>query len=240
MDCILGMGLLREYVVEFDYTLPAIRLFNPDTFVPDPKALVVPFQIDRNNPVGDITIEMQDGFRFTASMVLDTGAGYYSAILAPSLAAKHDVVSHAAKTARRPDRPRGTGERYEFCQLVPPVSVWEALDWMSRSSACWNRIPQGFRGTACWVLRFLTDSPRRSTIATSSSIWFPTHASIKNRCSIQVGWGFGGKLAMEPIGWRLCSPELQRRPRSCRKVTCWRSSTGRKPAASIPLEYIND
>ena len=42
MDCVFGLGLLHDYVVEFDYLTPALRIFNADTFRPSPDAVSLP------------------------------------------------------------------------------------------------------------------------------------------------------------------------------------------------------
>ena len=119
MDCVLGLGLLRNYVVELDYTTPSVRLFHPSGFVPDPKASVIPFHLDRNNPVADVTFAFRDGYRLDASLVLDTGAAYYSAALIPSVIARSAISSHARSTAKRPNRSKGTGGEISIAATRP-------------------------------------------------------------------------------------------------------------------------
>ncbi len=122
MDCILGTGLLRNYTVEFDYTAPQLRLHEPSSYVPDPRAVSIPFHLDRNNPISDIVIDFGDGMNGTASVVLDTGAGFYSAVLMPAAVERLHASSRQLKAAKRPDRPRGTGGELSI-QSVRPASI---------------------------------------------------------------------------------------------------------------------
>lgn len=119
MDCVLGTGLLRNYIVEFDYSTPAVRLYDPEQFAPPERAMVIPFRLDRNTPVGEATIEFGDGAKLTASLALDTGAAFYTSVLMPRFIAKSNVRQHAARTARRPDHPKGTGGEVSVLSTRP-------------------------------------------------------------------------------------------------------------------------
>lgn len=81
MDCVLGLGLLRDYVVQFDYVTPALRIFDADRFRP-PDAPPLPFDLDRfRNPHMKARLHLGDGGSVEGDFMVDTGAGYYSAVL---------------------------------------------------------------------------------------------------------------------------------------------------------------
>ena len=100
MDCVMGVSLLKAYVVEIDYVTPQVRLFTAGQFRPDSTTRSIPFRIERSNPIGDIAIVFDDSHRVTASVILDTGAAYYSAALTAAFIGKNNVRTPALKTAR--------------------------------------------------------------------------------------------------------------------------------------------
>jgi hypothetical protein len=118
----VSRGLLRNYAVEFDYTAPQLRLHDASSYTPDPRAVSIPFRIERNNPIGDIVIDFGDGKNGTASVLLDTGAGFYAAVLMPAAVERLHASSRQLKAAKRPDRPRGTGGELSI-QSVRPTSI---------------------------------------------------------------------------------------------------------------------
>lgn len=42
MDCVFGLGLLQDYVVEFDYLAPRLRIFGAANFQPAATAVAIP------------------------------------------------------------------------------------------------------------------------------------------------------------------------------------------------------
>lgn len=82
MDCVLGLGILQDYVVQFDYAKPELRLFEAASFQPSLKATEVPFELDRSRlPYVKTTMRLPGGDSVAASLILDTGASYYGAVL---------------------------------------------------------------------------------------------------------------------------------------------------------------
>jgi hypothetical protein len=82
MDCVFGLGLLQDYVVEFDYLTPRLRIFEAANFKASATAVAVPFEIDRfRNPFLETRISLTKGNDVRASLLLDTGGGTYSAVL---------------------------------------------------------------------------------------------------------------------------------------------------------------
>ena len=76
MDCVFGLGLLQDYVVEFDYLTPRLRIFEAANFKASTTAVAVPFEIDRfRNPFIETRISLTTGNDVRASLILDTGGG---------------------------------------------------------------------------------------------------------------------------------------------------------------------
>jgi hypothetical protein len=108
MDCVFGLGLLHDYIVEFDYVTPTLRIFSPDTFQPSATAISLAFDLDRfRNPhlparlrvgAGDAgdNIESVEG-----DFMLDTGAGYYSAALTKPFVDANHLAERVGPVASR-------------------------------------------------------------------------------------------------------------------------------------------
>jgi hypothetical protein len=92
MDCVLGLGLLQDHVVQFDYAKPELRVFEAASFQPPPKATAVPFELDRNRlPYIQTTLRLAGDDTVAATLILDTGASYYGAVLTKSFVDKQNV-----------------------------------------------------------------------------------------------------------------------------------------------------
>lgn len=81
MECVLGAGLLRRFVMEFDYTTPRVRLFEPAAFQPPPGATLVPliFRTNPNVPFVRVSVRLADGTEHMTQLVADTSASYFAA-----------------------------------------------------------------------------------------------------------------------------------------------------------------
>jgi hypothetical protein len=91
MDCVFGLGLLHDYVVEFDYVTPALHIFNADTFRHSPAAVSLPFELDRfRNPHLTGRVRLGTDESVAGDFMLDTGGGYYSVVVTkPFIDANH-------------------------------------------------------------------------------------------------------------------------------------------------------
>jgi PDZ domain-containing protein len=106
MDCVFGLGLLHNYVVEFDYLTPALRIFNADTFRQSPAAVSLPFELDRfRNPHLTARMRLGKDESVEGDFMVDTGGGYYTVVMTkPFIDANHvqertgTVVSQVADT----------------------------------------------------------------------------------------------------------------------------------------------
>jgi hypothetical protein len=96
MDCVLGLGILQDHVAQFDYAKPELRLYERASFQPPPKASLLPFELDRNRlPHIQATLRLAGDNVIPATMILDTGASYYGAVLTKSFADQRNVRSLA-------------------------------------------------------------------------------------------------------------------------------------------------
>jgi hypothetical protein len=84
MDCIMGVALLRRFVVEFDHMTPRLVLHDRAAWRAPDDAETVPlvFRANPNVPYVDIELVLAGG-RATAPLrvVPDTGAAFYAAAL---------------------------------------------------------------------------------------------------------------------------------------------------------------
>ena len=96
MDCVFGLGILQDHVAQFDYAKPELRLFEAGSFQPPPKATAVPFELDRNRlPYLKTTMRLTADDSVAASLILDTGASYYGAVLMKRFVEEQNVRRRA-------------------------------------------------------------------------------------------------------------------------------------------------
>jgi hypothetical protein len=118
MDCIIGVALLRRFVVEFDYMTPRLILHERAMYRPPPGTEIVPllFRANPNVPYVDIQMMLPDGSRQPLHVVPDTGASYYGAVLVGAAMARAQSQLASARAITYPDsritqllaaRPRG-------------------------------------------------------------------------------------------------------------------------------------
>jgi hypothetical protein len=97
MDCIMGAGLLRRYVIEFDHVTPRVVLHDRSRYSPPAGSTAVPliFRTNPNVPFVRARLELADGTEQEVQTVVDTGTAYYAlALVAPaSTKARGGVVS---------------------------------------------------------------------------------------------------------------------------------------------------
>jgi len=101
MDCVIGTGLLRQYIIEFDHSAPRVSLHEREGYTPPPGAVAVPliFRTNPNVPFVHVGLELPDGTRQQYQTVFDTGTAYYAmALVAPASKGIRDRVA----VARRP------------------------------------------------------------------------------------------------------------------------------------------
>ena len=87
---------------------PYVRLHDASHFQPSPRAVSIPFTLERNQPLAEMTLMLQGGERFVAKVILDTGAAYYAAVLFRPFVVKHDLMNRLGRMTRRPE-PESSG-----------------------------------------------------------------------------------------------------------------------------------
>lgn len=98
IDCVFGLGILQNYVAQFDYAKPELRLFEAGSFRPPAKAASVPFEIDRfRNPYIKTSLRIAGDDRVDATLILDTGGGYYSVVLVKHFIDAHEIRHRAPR-----------------------------------------------------------------------------------------------------------------------------------------------
>jgi hypothetical protein len=103
MDCIMGAGVLRQYVIEFDHTTPRITLHDRAGYRPPTGAVTIPliFRTNPNVPFVRVEVESAGGQRHPLQVVFDTGTSYYAlAVVAPA----STRIREAVPTARHPSQ----------------------------------------------------------------------------------------------------------------------------------------
>jgi hypothetical protein len=82
IDCVLGLGLLPEFAIEFDYLTPAVRLIPATRFRPAATAIAIPIAIDRNaTPSTKARLQIGTADNVDVTLMVDTGASYYDLVL---------------------------------------------------------------------------------------------------------------------------------------------------------------
>ncbi len=101
MQCVMGVGVVRDFIVEFDYDAARVRLYPRDRFVPGPQARVLPLGVRRNTAFVTVELQLEDGSHHPATVVVDTGASYFSIVLSKPFVERATIAS-ATRTARQP------------------------------------------------------------------------------------------------------------------------------------------
>jgi hypothetical protein len=82
VDCVLGLGLLPEFAIEFDYLKPAVRLIPAARFRPAATAIAIPILIDQiATPSTKARLQIGTADHVDVSLIVDTGASYYDLVL---------------------------------------------------------------------------------------------------------------------------------------------------------------
>jgi hypothetical protein len=86
MDCIMGVALLRQFVVEFDHMTPRLILYERGAYRPPAGTETVPllFRTNPRVPYVDIQMTLRDGTQVPLRVVPDTGTAFYGAVLVGS------------------------------------------------------------------------------------------------------------------------------------------------------------
>jgi hypothetical protein len=102
IDCVLGLALLPDFAIEFDYLTPSVRLIPAAEFHPAPAAVSIPIAIDRTaTPSTTVRLELDTGDAVDATLMVDTGASYYDLVLLKPFIEAHDVTQRVGTVVPR-------------------------------------------------------------------------------------------------------------------------------------------
>jgi membrane-associated protease RseP (regulator of RpoE activity) len=105
MDCIFGVALLRQFVVEFDHMRPRLTLHRRSTYQPPPGAARVPllFRSNPRVPYIDVQLTLSDGVPRSIRVIPDTGTSFYGALLVGDAAAQAKTQTRTVLAVVFPD-----------------------------------------------------------------------------------------------------------------------------------------
>jgi hypothetical protein len=114
MECIMGVAVLRRFVVEMDFAAARVRLHERDAYRAPATAKEVPliFRTNLNVPFVQVALTFADGTRRMAQVVPDTGTSYYAGVLMPTFVAS--VLAQIPRTASPPQRPDSSRPNLRF------------------------------------------------------------------------------------------------------------------------------
>jgi len=109
MDCILGVALLRQFVVEFEHMTPRLTLYERAAYRPPAGTETIPllFRTNPRVPYVDIQTTLGDGTQLPLRVLPDTGTSFYGAILVGGAAARVESQLPTARAIVHPDPQTG-------------------------------------------------------------------------------------------------------------------------------------
>jgi hypothetical protein len=109
MDCVMGVALLRQFVVEFDHMTPRLTLYERAGYRPPAGAEAIPllFRTNPRVPYVDIQMTLRDGTQLPLRVVPDTGTSFYGAVLVGRAAALAQSKLPVARAILHPDPQTG-------------------------------------------------------------------------------------------------------------------------------------
>jgi hypothetical protein len=97
-QCVIGLTVLKKYVVELSYELPTLRVFDASQYKYSGHGHAVPFVIDGGNPFVNVNLLFPKGDPILARLALDTGGGRPAGYLSKSFIEKYGIMSRVSKT----------------------------------------------------------------------------------------------------------------------------------------------
>lgn len=92
-SCVIGQTIFRQYIVEVDYEVPAIRLHNLEEFRYNGPGKVIPFILEGGSPFVTATLTTPNGKSFEARIAVDTGGGFPLVLLSKTYIDKNDLMN---------------------------------------------------------------------------------------------------------------------------------------------------
>jgi hypothetical protein len=100
MDGILGFDFITRYVIAIDYVKQELRLYNPDAFQYSGPGTTLPVTFFSNHPHVDAEVQLADGTKIPARMIVDVGSGATLALSKPFVDENH-LRTRVGPTVRR-------------------------------------------------------------------------------------------------------------------------------------------
>ena len=95
--CGIGLGVLRQYVVELDYDVPVVRVYDPAKYELS-GGQAVPFTLEQGTPFVNVAIAFGEGDPVQARLAVDTGGGRPAAYLTKSFLDRSGIMERLTKT----------------------------------------------------------------------------------------------------------------------------------------------
>ncbi|MCP5119471.1 MAG: PDZ domain-containing protein [bacterium] len=96
--CVIGMTVLKRYVVELDYAPPSLRVYEPSRYKYSGPDRAVPFTLDQGSPFVTATLYLPKDEPIEARFAVDTGGGRPAGYLTQSFIRQHDAMDKVSKT----------------------------------------------------------------------------------------------------------------------------------------------
>ena len=95
--CNIGLGVLRQYVVEWDYDAPALRVYDAALYKYSGPGREVPFTLQQGSPFVNATLTFPKGDPIEARLAVDTGGGWPAAYLSKSFIDGNSIMSKVSR-----------------------------------------------------------------------------------------------------------------------------------------------
>jgi hypothetical protein len=153
MECIMGVGVLKRFVVELDYAAALVRLYDRSAYRPPETARRIPliFRTNLNVPFVQVMLAFADGTIQQAQVVADTGTSYYAAVFVPPFVDR--VRTRIPRSARPATRTDSTRPALRFAAARPaaisvgPFTVSEPVVALIESGLDGGGIDDGTLGS---------------------------------------------------------------------------------------------
>lgn len=127
IDCIFGAATVAGFVVQMDYSTPAVRLFRPADFPEPLNAIAAPMKLDRGNPIVTAKIALQGDDIAEAELLVDSGCPQWPLVLSKAFIDEKQLLTRVRKAVAPPFVAVGTGGEVSLLAArMDRLSVGEA------------------------------------------------------------------------------------------------------------------
>ena len=151
-DCIFGVGMLRDFIIQVDYIRSSLQLYDPQTFAAPAKAVSVPITLSAGSPLVDALISFSPHDSVHAKLLVDTAVRRYLA-LSKGFTDSQYALSRVQRVVKPPFFAGGTGGGVELLATrlnsisIGSARVDEPIALLIRTvSGASRREPDGYLG----------------------------------------------------------------------------------------------